>query len=172
MLGADHVIATRMVVEDGLYTGEIEFYAYAENKADGDRELAEAEGYDLSRSYAYSDSVTDVPMLEAVGHPHAVNPDRASAQRGRGARLAGAGVHPTGAPAQSSPASAAAAEHAGGRRGERRCCDCRGRLVRRGAERGQSTVAACRTRDTPRRPAGQVKNGCGPFPRTPLVRYT
>ena len=50
------------------------------------RELAEVEGYDLSRSYAYSDSVTDVPLLEAVGHPFAVNPDRglrrAAAERG------------------------------------------------------------------------------------------
>lgn len=77
MLGADRVIATRMVVEDGRYTGDIEFYAYAENKAIAIRELAEREGYDLAGSYAYSDSATDVPMLEAVGHPHAVNPDRA-----------------------------------------------------------------------------------------------
>ena len=39
-------------------------------------ELAAERGYDLSRSFAYSDSATDVPMLEAVGHPYAVNPDR------------------------------------------------------------------------------------------------
>ena len=77
MLGADHVIATRMVVEDGRYSGEIEYYAYGETKADAVRELAEREGYDLARCYAYSDSVTDLPMLEAVGHPYAVNPDRA-----------------------------------------------------------------------------------------------
>ena len=77
MLGADRVIATRMVVQDGRYTGDIEFYAYAVNKAIAIRELAEREGYHLAGSYAYSDSVTDVPMLEAVGHPHAVNPDRA-----------------------------------------------------------------------------------------------
>jgi HAD superfamily phosphoserine phosphatase-like hydrolase len=76
MLGADRVVATRMVVEDGCYTGEIEYYAYAEAKAAAVRELAEEVGYDLAGSYAYSDSVTDVPMLEAVGHPHAVNPDR------------------------------------------------------------------------------------------------
>jgi HAD superfamily hydrolase (TIGR01490 family) len=76
MLGADRVVATRMVVEDGKYTGDIEFYAYAENKAAAVRELAEQEGYDLSRSYAYSDSVTDLPMLAEVGHPYAVNPDR------------------------------------------------------------------------------------------------
>jgi HAD superfamily hydrolase (TIGR01490 family) len=77
MLGADHVIATRMAEADGCYTGEIDFYAYAENKAVAIRELAAVEGYDLKRCYAYSDSATDLPLLEAVGHPHAVNPDRA-----------------------------------------------------------------------------------------------
>jgi hypothetical protein len=40
------------------------------------RVLADELGYDLAESYGYSDSVTDVPMLEAVGHAHAVNPDR------------------------------------------------------------------------------------------------
>jgi len=77
LLGADHVIATRMVVEDGAYTGRIAFYAYGGNKAVAVRELAEAQGYDLTASYAYSDSFTDLPLLESVGHPHAVNPDRA-----------------------------------------------------------------------------------------------
>ena len=77
MLGADHVVATRMVVEDGRYTGEIEYYAYGETKADAVTALAAAQGYDLSASYAYSDSITDAPMLHIVGHPHAVNPDRA-----------------------------------------------------------------------------------------------
>ncbi|WP_408640976.1 HAD family hydrolase [Streptacidiphilus rugosus] len=77
MLGADHVIATRMAEADGRYTGEIDFYAYAANKAVAIRRLAAEEGYDLSRSYAYSDSATDLPLLEAVGHPFAVNPDRA-----------------------------------------------------------------------------------------------
>jgi len=77
MLGADHVVATRMVVADGAYTGEIAFYAYAENKAAAIRELAGRHGYDLAASFAYSDSATDLPLLEAVGHPFAVNPDRA-----------------------------------------------------------------------------------------------
>ena len=76
LLGADRVVATRLKVDDGRYTGEIEYYAYAEEKANAIRALAASEGYDLSRSYGYSDSVTDVPMLEAVGHPHAVNPDK------------------------------------------------------------------------------------------------
>jgi HAD superfamily hydrolase (TIGR01490 family) len=86
MLGADHVVATRMEIEDGRYTGGIEYYAYAAEKARAVEELAAARGYDLAASYAYSDSVTDLPMLEAVGHPHAVNPDkelrRAAAERG------------------------------------------------------------------------------------------
>ncbi len=77
LLGVERVLATRMVEVDGRYTGEIEFYAYGRNKAEAMRELADREGYDLSASYAYSDSSTDLPMLEAVGHPSAVNPDKA-----------------------------------------------------------------------------------------------
>ncbi len=77
LLGADHVIATSMVQEGGRYTGEIEFYAYGANKAMAIVRLAERFGYDLDESYAYSDSITDLPMLEAVGLPHAVNPDKA-----------------------------------------------------------------------------------------------
>ncbi|WP_262847749.1 HAD family hydrolase [Mumia quercus] len=77
MLGADHVIATQLVEEDGRYTGEIALYAYGENKATAIRELAEEQGYDLTDSYAYSDSETDVPMLAEVGHPYVVNPDKA-----------------------------------------------------------------------------------------------
>ena len=76
MLGADRVVATRMEIADGKYTGGIAYYAYAEEKARAIEELAETIGYDLERSYAYSDSVTDLHMLEVVGHPHAVNPDR------------------------------------------------------------------------------------------------
>jgi HAD superfamily hydrolase (TIGR01490 family) len=77
MLGADHVIATQMLVADGKYTGEIGRYAYGPEKAIAIRELAAERGYDLAHSYAYSDSATDVPMLEAVGHPFVVNADRA-----------------------------------------------------------------------------------------------
>ena len=77
MLGVDRVVATRMVTVDGRYTGEIDFYAYGENKAVAVREVAAENGYDLADCYAYSDSITDLPMLSAVGHPTAVNPDRA-----------------------------------------------------------------------------------------------
>jgi HAD superfamily hydrolase (TIGR01490 family) len=77
MLGANRAVATRMVVSEGHYTGEIEFYAYAANKAAAIRQLSTEEGYHLPDCHAYSDSITDLPMLEAVGHPTAVNPDRA-----------------------------------------------------------------------------------------------
>ncbi|MCT7661752.1 HAD-IB family hydrolase [Mycobacterium deserti] len=76
-LGATHAMATRMVVEDGRYTGEIAFYCFGEGKVEAIRQLAAREGYALEHSYAYSDSVTDLPMLEIVGHPAVVNPDRA-----------------------------------------------------------------------------------------------
>ena len=75
-LGVRDVIATRAEIEDGKYTGELAFYCYREQKGVALREVAEREGIDLSRSYAYSDSATDLPMLEAVGNPVAVNPDR------------------------------------------------------------------------------------------------
>jgi HAD superfamily hydrolase (TIGR01490 family) len=86
LLGADMVIATQMVIADGRYTGDVAFYAFGEAKAAKMRELAATRGYTLADCYAYSDSITDLPMLEAVGHPTAVNPDRslrrAAARRG------------------------------------------------------------------------------------------
>jgi HAD superfamily hydrolase (TIGR01490 family) len=76
-LGVDGVIATRSRVDDeGRYTGEVEFYSYGPLKAEAMREVAERNGIDLQDSYAYSDSITDLPMLEAVGRPVVVNPDR------------------------------------------------------------------------------------------------
>jgi HAD superfamily hydrolase (TIGR01490 family) len=86
LVGATHSAATRMAVVDGRYTGEIDFYCYGDEKAVAMRELAAANGYDLAECYAYTDSITDLPMLEVVGHPAAVNPNRAlkkvAAQRG------------------------------------------------------------------------------------------
>jgi len=76
-LGVDEVIATRAAVDaNGDYTGELQFYGYGPHKADAVRELASRDGIDLTESYAYSDSITDEPMLRAVGHPVVVNPDR------------------------------------------------------------------------------------------------
>jgi HAD superfamily hydrolase (TIGR01490 family) len=76
-LGVTDVIATRMRVENGHYTGEVDFYAAGPNKVTAVHELASERDYDLSASYAYSDSISDLPLLESVGHPSVVNPDRA-----------------------------------------------------------------------------------------------
>lgn len=77
LLGIDNVIATRMVIEDGYYTGEVDFYAAGPAKAEAVVEFAERYGYDLDNCFAYSDSISDTPMLESVGNPRVVNPDRA-----------------------------------------------------------------------------------------------
>lgn len=75
MLGADSV-ATRMEIVDGRYSGQVEFYCYGEQKAVAARELAVERGYDLAQCYAYTDSSTDIPLLQAVGKASAVNPDK------------------------------------------------------------------------------------------------
>jgi len=77
LLGADTWRATRMRTAAGRYTGEIEFYCYGEAKAQVARDIAAEKGYRMADCMAYSDSITDLPLLEAVGHPTAVNPDRA-----------------------------------------------------------------------------------------------
>lgn len=75
-LGIDEAIATRASTDaSGQYTGEIELYAYGPGKAEAISTTADREGIDLANSYAYSDSATDLPMLELVGNPVAVNPD-------------------------------------------------------------------------------------------------
>jgi HAD superfamily hydrolase (TIGR01490 family) len=76
-LGVDEAIATRAELDDrGRYTGRTERYCYGPEKVVAITEVAERDGIDLTASFAYSDSATDRPMLEAVGHPVAVNPDR------------------------------------------------------------------------------------------------
>ncbi|HEX4978513.1 MAG TPA: HAD-IB family hydrolase [Acidimicrobiales bacterium] len=80
-LGVEAVIATRAEVDaEGRYTGRTGFYAYGPFKAEAMQTFARERGIDLSASYAYSDSATDIPMLEAVGHAAAVNPDRVLAR--------------------------------------------------------------------------------------------
>ncbi len=65
----------------GIYTGELAGpFVYGPGKVTAMKEIAEWEGYDLALSYAYSDSASDLPMLESVGHPVAVNPDNALAR--------------------------------------------------------------------------------------------
>jgi HAD superfamily hydrolase (TIGR01490 family) len=77
VLALDGGIGMRSEVRDGVYTGRAAGpFTYREGKAQAIRDLAEREGIDLSASYAYSDSESDLPMLRAVGHPVAVNPER------------------------------------------------------------------------------------------------
>jgi len=77
MLGADQFRGTELEVgEDGRYTGAISFYCWAEGKVEAMKALAQKAPIDFSASFAYSDSVSDIPMLGRVGHPVAVNPDR------------------------------------------------------------------------------------------------
>ena len=76
MLYVDRYIATRPKIVDGKYTGELDFYAYGPQKATAIKALAEELDLDLEGSFAYSDSVTDLPMLEVVGNPVVVNPDK------------------------------------------------------------------------------------------------
>ena len=75
-LGFDGAIGSICEIEDGVYTGRSLRPAHGEGKAAAIRELAREEQIDLSASTAYSDSHTDLPFLEAVGNPVAVNPDR------------------------------------------------------------------------------------------------
>lgn len=78
VLGFDGGIGSRSEVRDGVYTGrEGGIFTYREGKAQAVRELAASKGIDLEQSFAYSDSESDVPLLRAVGHPVAVNPDNA-----------------------------------------------------------------------------------------------
>jgi HAD superfamily hydrolase (TIGR01490 family) len=76
-LGFDGALGTICEVRDGRYTGKAVRSLHAEAKAEVLREIAQREGFDLAACTAYSDSHTDLPFLEAVGHPAAVNPDRA-----------------------------------------------------------------------------------------------
>ena len=84
VLTFDGAVGSVSEVVDGHYTGRSGGpFTYREGKAEAIRELAEREDIDLSRSWAYSDSESDLPMLRLVGHPVAVNPD---AELGRVAR--------------------------------------------------------------------------------------
>ena len=75
-LGFDGALGTVAEIDDGIYTGHSARALHGEAKADAVRELAGRERIDLAASFAYSDSHSDLPFLEVVGHPVAVNPDR------------------------------------------------------------------------------------------------
>jgi HAD superfamily hydrolase (TIGR01490 family) len=78
VLVLDGGVGMRSEVCDGVYTGKPAGpFTYREGKAEAIRELADREGIDLAECYAYSDSESDLPMMRVVGHPVAVNPDRA-----------------------------------------------------------------------------------------------
>jgi len=72
----DYIATVSRLDEDGNYTGELEFYSYGSYKPLAVNRLARKYEIDLDNSYAYSDSITDIPLLECVGNPVAVNPDK------------------------------------------------------------------------------------------------
>jgi HAD superfamily hydrolase (TIGR01490 family) len=75
-LAMDGAIGTKWEISDGVYTGRLDgAFAYGEGKASRLREFAARQGIDLTQSWAYTDAASDLPMLEAVGNPVAVNPD-------------------------------------------------------------------------------------------------
>lgn len=75
-LGMTGGIGTRSIVDNGVYTGELDGpFCYGTGKVEAMQSLASWNSYDLAQCYSYSDSSSDLPMLEAVGHPVAVNPD-------------------------------------------------------------------------------------------------
>ncbi len=76
-IGVWEVIATRIKTDaQGRFIPEIEVYAMGPGKAEAMENVAREKGIDLSGSFSYSDSITDLPMLEAVGNPVAVNPEK------------------------------------------------------------------------------------------------
>ena len=86
-LGIPHLLVTQLVVEEGRFTGEVvRPVCYGEGKVHWAEQFAAAHRLDLARSYFYTDSITDLPVLERVGHPRVVNPDprlrREAARRG------------------------------------------------------------------------------------------
>ncbi len=76
-LGMEGGIGTRSEVLEGRYTGRLDGpFVYGAGKAEAIEKLAAERGYDLRLSFSYSDSASDLPMMEMVGHPVAVNPDK------------------------------------------------------------------------------------------------
>jgi len=83
-LGMTAGIGTRSEVTDGVYNGRLTGpFCYGEGKVVAMEEAARWDGLDLHQCYGYSDSASDLPMLQAVGHPVAVNPDARLARHAR-----------------------------------------------------------------------------------------
>lgn len=75
-LGVPHMMHTHLETKDGLFTGRVlQPICLGEGKIYWVQQLIEAEGIDLAKSYFYTDSITDRPLLDLVGHPQIVNPD-------------------------------------------------------------------------------------------------
>src|SRR5207249_11664899 len=86
-LGIEHLLVTQLLVADGRFTGEaVRPVCYGDGKSFWAERLAGTLGLDLARSYFYTDSITDLPVLERIGEPRIVNPDprlgRVAARRG------------------------------------------------------------------------------------------
>ena len=154
-LGMTAGIGTRSAIVDGVYTGELTGpFCYGPGKVEAMQELARWEGLDLDQCCAYSDSASDLPMLEAVGHPVAVNPDAKLERYRRPQRLADRGVpqaHQGGHPPH----------HAGRRHRRGRRQPVRGRCPLRPFSRPHvsslavvPTELACRQRRSPTYPCG------------------
>ena len=108
-------------------------------------------GIDLAASYAYSDSATDIPMLECVGHAVAVNPDRELAARGTSARLGDSNLHPSCPAARSDADSAAGSDHCGGRD--------------RGGRASEAARSGGGCGESPPAPRSHDRTGCGDLSR-------
>jgi HAD superfamily hydrolase (TIGR01490 family) len=75
-LGIEHMLYTRLEVENGCFTGRvIEPICFEEGKIYWLQQFIEEHGIDLAKSWFYTDSITDLPLLDLVGHPVSVNPD-------------------------------------------------------------------------------------------------
>ncbi|MCU1673027.1 MAG: HAD-superfamily subfamily hydrolase [Frankiales bacterium] len=76
-LGLEGAVGTRSEIVDGRYTGKLDgAFCYRDGKVTEVQRLAAERGYDLSRCTAYSDSISDLPFLNAVGNPVVINADK------------------------------------------------------------------------------------------------
>ena len=83
-IGIEHVLVSELVVRDGIFTGEVvRPICYGRGKMHWAKQFSESHGVDLGRSYFYTDSITDLPVLEMVGRPRVVNPDPRLAREAR-----------------------------------------------------------------------------------------
>ena len=82
-LELDGAMGTRAEIRDGRFTGQVDSFLHGQTKADAVRGYAAAHDIDLSCSSAYTDSRSDMQLLEVVGHAYAVNPDRTLAKTAR-----------------------------------------------------------------------------------------